>query len=165
MRYLILADGIKIVKNDRQFTGISYLCIQIGKEYMKRFIACTLFFILLMWIGATSGSAGSCLLTPATETSEVVGADCTSGEKLSATVITGGWADISLQQSNALNGYNTCRRAGQSQLVVESIFVWFTDGYLSVPFFYKTFLYNFREYTARQRLAGYYIYALCKIII
>lgn len=133
---------------------------------MKRFIACTLFFILLMWIGITTSSGNACVLTPATEVQKTVEAGQAPGDKLSAVVISSGWADISLQQSNTLNGQHTGRRIGQPRLIFETVFAGFADICVSVtPSFYKIFLYHFREYSARQRQAGYYIYTLCKIII
>lgn len=75
-------------------------------------------------------------------------------------------ADISLQQHNPFSQHNTFRRNLQIRTLQAKI-IFHLSGHLQAFSVenWHTLLYLYRNHYAQQKMWGYYIYGLCKIII
>lgn len=86
-------------------------------------------------------------------------------QAITVCVAANSYADISSQQSVGW-GFNLARRYRPAGLSMDKLFFHMTEEKnFALVNSYKNTLLTSREYFARQKLAGYYIYALRKIII
>lgn len=75
-------------------------------------------------------------------------------------------ADISLQQHNPFSQNNTLRRNLQIRILQAKLLFYLSEDLRSFSVeAFRTSLSLYRNYFAQQKMCGYYIYGLCKIII
>lgn len=93
-------------------------------------------------------------------------ADRESAESLLAILTTNDRAELSLQQNNSLSSPRTFRRHSSFRVTSgKSAFHLLGNTSRLTPESVRTFLYSSGDYYARQELAGYYLYTLCKMLI
>lgn len=88
-----------------------------------------------------------------------------TNQVISVCVAANSYADISSQHSGT-SGFGIARRYRPAGLPMDNLFSQMTEEKdFALVNSYKNTLLTSREYFARQKLAGYYIYALHKIVI
>lgn len=131
---------------------------------MKHIALYILFLLSIVVSVNTTREANRVTAAVCTESLTETGA--TDHECVMATVIANSVADISLQQNNNFNGgcsfkwsraVHSFWEKGNARIPA--------SGSLAIVDSYKIILYNYRNYFAEQKISGYYLYTLCKIII
>lgn len=125
-------------------------------------------YILFLFSVAFFLNAAGVFYTPAERISatgnDVPGAGNTD-QSISASFIANSYADVSARPGNPF-GSNLMRRYRPGGFSVDNVFARIAEEKkFALINSYKNILHSSREYFAQQKLAGYYIYTLCKIII
>ena len=141
----------------------SYICHAIV-EQMKRIILYTLFLWIVVFL--TSATMQDCM--PVAEpqvTTEELSETTTEGlEIVSVLKVANQAADLSLQQNTNTN--NTVRRYKMLLPMPDSVFERTTvEGCVASDNCSGILSFGSRDYFARQKEAGYYLYTLCRLII
>lgn len=87
-------------------------------------------------------------------------------EHLLAILTSNNVADLSLQQSNPFNGSQIGKRTSSSRISngKDSLYL-MKNAPVLVFEALQTFQSYYRDYYARQKMEGYYLYTLCKLLI
>lgn len=129
---------------------------------MKRLIGYIIFFGLIACL-ASMASPASAASQPVETEKVSQGVD--EGQKFVAVIIDANQsADLSLQQSNSAGqAMRRCRSVTDISDKMTVSVAEFQSGHSER--FYRMLSSDFQDYFAQQKLIGYYIYTLCKIII
>ena len=131
---------------------------------MKHIVLYILLFVSLVFVFNTGGRVYVPVQKPvcAEITPETEGR---TDQVISVCVAANSYADISSQQPGT-SGFGMARRYRPAGLPMDNLFSQITEEKnFALVNSYKNTLRTSREYFARQKLAGYYIYALRKIVI
>lgn len=132
---------------------------------MKRIVLCILFLGLAVLLTFTANRTDMSAPVIKTDVEYMSLTTDSRQEIVSVLICANSTADLSLQQNT--NANNLLRRYRPVTSLFEEIFLVGTEYQTPVAsgFIYRNLSYRFHAYFAQQKLAGYYIYTLCKIII
>lgn len=141
---------------------MSYICAE-NRYNVKRWFLYILFLFPVVVLANMTDMFPMHSCQSASEQALV--SDKADDQTLSVCVAANSYADVSSQQSNTF-GSNLMRRYRPGGFSVDKLFDFLIVGQNDALInSYKNNLCSSREYFAMQKLAGYYIYTLCKIII
>lgn len=131
---------------------------------MKRIVLYTLFLWSVVFLTSATTQDSIAITEPQTTSGELSETTTEGLEIVSVLVVANQAADVSLQQNTNTN--NTVRRYRVLLPLLDSALERTTvDGLNAFDNYFRTLSFGFRDYSARQKEAGYYLYSLCRLII